>query len=82
MAHKYNLYYAMIFEKEELYHTGMQVVLYRYHHCLSHLLFFKDSKPNSWYNFSLRVPLIAPAIAKATLYYTDSILLAKVDRFG
>ena len=28
MAHKYNLYYAMIFEKEELDHRGRQVVLY------------------------------------------------------
>ena len=26
MAHKYNLYYAMTFEKEELDHTGRQAV--------------------------------------------------------
>ena len=28
MAHKYNLYYAMTFEKEELDHTGRQAVLH------------------------------------------------------
>ena len=28
MAHKYNLYYAMIIEKEELDHRGGQVFLY------------------------------------------------------
>ena len=35
MAHKYNLYYAKIFEKEELDHRGRQVVLY--------LQFFTDN---------------------------------------
>ena len=28
MAHKYNLYFAMIFEKEELDHRGRQVALF------------------------------------------------------
>ena len=35
MAHKYNLYFAMIFEKEELDHRSKQVVL--------HLQFRTDS---------------------------------------
>ena len=35
MAHKYHLYFAMIFEKEELDHRGRPVVL--------HLQFCKDN---------------------------------------
>ena len=72
MAHKYNLYYATTFEMEELDHRGRQVVLYL-QFCAdnitaSAIFYLKDSKPNSWYNFSLEVPLIAPVIAKAELY--------------
>ena len=58
----------MIFEKEELDHRDRQAFLYL-QFCtdsitiINHLLSFKDSKPNSWYNFSLEVPLIAPVIA-------------------
>ena len=75
MAHKYNLYYAMIFENEELDHRSSQVVLYLQfcaHNItiinLNHHLSLEDSKPNSWYNFSLEFPLIAPEIAKPTLH--------------
>ena len=71
MAQKYNLYFALIFEKEELDHRDRQVVFYLQFSTdnrLNHLLSFKDSKPNSWYNFSLEVPLIAPVVAKAALH--------------
>ena len=37
-----------------------------------HLLFSGVSKPSSLYNFSLDVPLIAPVIACAELYWIDS----------
>ena len=72
MSHKYNLYYAMIFEMEELNHRGRQVffvfkTFYRLYNRLNHLLSFKDATPNCWYNFSLGVPVIAPIIAKAAL---------------
>ena len=72
MAYKYSIYYAMVSEKEELDHRDRQVVFvfaifYREHNQLSHLLSPKDSKPNSWHNFSLDVPLIAPVIATAAL---------------
>ena len=38
------------------------------------LLDLRGSKPRSWYSFSPGVPLIAPAIAKNELYWTDSSL--------
>ena len=55
ITHKYNLYYAMIFGKEELDHRGRQVVLYL-QFCTgnitaSAIFYLNDSKPNSWYNF-------------------------------
>ena len=31
----------------------------------------RDSKPNSWYNFSFNVPLIALVIVRHALYWTD-----------
>ena len=34
---------------------------------------FQRFKPNSWYNLSLEVLLIAPVIANAALYWIDSI---------
>ena len=73
MAHKYNLYFAMIFEKEELDHRGRQFVSYL-QFCtdnitnFNHLLSFEDSKPNSRYNSSSEVPQIETVIAKAEMY--------------
>ena len=64
MTHKYNLFFAMIFDKEKLDHRGTCFVP----KILSTNFIFKDSKPKSWYNFSLEIHLIAPAIAKAALY--------------
>ena len=86
MAHKYNLYFAVILEKEELDHRGRQVVLYL-QFCtdgitastIPFLLKIQNLTPGT---ISLEVPLIAPVIAKAAFYWTDSILLAKKDRFG
>ena len=48
--------------------------LKRRHSFLHHRLCWRDSKPSSWYIFSLDVPLMAPLIAKAALYCRDSIL--------
>ena len=63
MAHKYNLCYAMIFEKEKLDHRGRQVVLYLQlcadNLTASAIIYLKDSIPNSWHKFSSEVPLIA-----------------------
>ena len=73
MAHKYNLYYAMIFKKEELDHRAMHVVLHL-QFCADNIIvsaifyFLKIEKPNSWYNFSVEVRLIVPVIDKAALY--------------
>ena len=39
---------------------------------LNHRLDFKDSKPNPWKSFSEDVPLIAPVITMAALYWIDS----------
>ena len=36
---------------------------------------FNDSRTNSWYNFTLDVPHIAPVIAEAALYWRFSYLL-------
>ena len=41
---------------------------------ISDHLSFKDSRPNSWYNFSFDEILIALGIAKAVLYLSDLIL--------
>ena len=76
----------MIFEKEELDHKGRQAVLYL-QFCadnitastIFYLLKIQNLTPGT---ISLEVPLIAPVIAKAALCWTDSILLAKEDRFG
>ena len=67
MAHKYNLYFAMIFEKEELDRRGRQVVLY--------LQFYTDNITASAIFY-----LLIAVIAKVALYWTDSILLAMEDR--
>ena len=42
------------------------------HSFLYHLLFSRVSKPSSSYSFSLDVPLIAPVIANAALYWIES----------
>ena len=42
------------------------------HERLNHLLDFSDSKPNSIIFFSLDVPCMAPTMASAALYWTDS----------
>ena len=34
---------------------------------------WRDSKPNSWYSFSLEVSLAAPVIANVALHWIDSI---------
>ena len=85
MAHKYNLYFAMIFEKEEFDHKGGQVVLYL-QFCTDNItastILYLFKIQNSMYNFVLEVPLIALVIAKDALYWTDSIFLSKEDRFG
>ena len=39
---------------------------------LNHLRDFSNSRPNSWNIFIREVPCMAPAIAKATLYCTNS----------
>ena len=63
----------MIFEKEELDHKGRQIVLYL-QFCADNItasaIFYllKIHWNNSWNNFSLEVPVIAPVIAKTTLY--------------
>ena len=44
---------------------------------LIHLLFWRYSNPNSWYNFLQDCPFIAPVIVKAALYCTVSSLLEK-----
>ena len=78
MAHKYKLYYAMIFEKEKLAHRGRQVVLYL-HFCIDNItasaIFYLLKIQNLTIGIIsfLEVPLIAPVIAKAALYLTDSI---------
>ena len=73
MAHKYNLYYTMIVEKEELDRRGRQIVLYL-QFCTDNLsasaIFYllKIQNLTPGIVFSLEVSLIAPAIAKAALY--------------
>ena len=73
MAHKYNLYYTMIVEKEELDRRGRQIVLYL-QFCTDNLstsaIFYLLKIQNLTLGiiFSLEVSLIAPAIAKAALY--------------
>ena len=42
------------------------------HKRLNHLLDFSDYKPNSTKLFSLDLPCIAPVMASAALYWTDS----------
>ena len=48
--------------------------------CCVHFLKYKTgrslrgSRPNSWYSFSLDVPLVAPIIGKQALYEIDSSL--------
>ena len=56
-----------------------KIILYKYDICVNHYLSFKDSSPNSWYNFSFEVPLIAPVITNAVLYWTDLILSDKQE---
>ena len=41
---------------------------------LNQRLGLRDSKPSSWYIFSIEVPLIAPVIAKHVLYWIYSSL--------
>ena len=61
MSYKYNLYFAMIFEKEELGHRGRKVAFY-FKFCTDNITastsfcLFKDSKPKPWFIFSLEVP--------------------------
>ena len=73
MAHKYNLYCAMILEKEELDRRGRQIVLYLQFctdnlsaSAIFYLLKIQNIPPGII--FSLEVSLIAPAIAKTALY--------------
>ena len=47
-------------------------ILKKQHSFLYHLLFSRVSKPSSSYSFSLDVPLIAPVIANAALYWIES----------
>ena len=54
MAHKYNLYFAMIFEKEELDHTGKEVVL--------KLQFCTDNKTASTIFYLLKIKNLTTAI--------------------
>ena len=49
---------------------------------LYHLLDLSDSRPSSWLSLSREVPCIAPVIARAALYYTDSILSQKDSFWG
>ena len=75
MPHKYNLCFAVIFEKEELDCRGRPVILYL-QFCTDNISLsniFERFKTNSKYNFSVELPLTAPVIAKAVLYSTDSI---------
>ena len=65
--------------------TEVEMILNRYsgdwflniekkqHSFLHHLLFSRVFKPSSWKSFSLDATLIAPVIANAELYWTDSI---------
>ena len=50
-------------------------ILQKKHDSLNQRLDFKDCKPNSRKNFSEDVLLIAPVIAMAALYWTDSRFL-------
>ena len=52
MAHKYNLYFAMVFEKEELDHRGRQVALY--------LQFCRDSITASTISYLLKIQNLTP----------------------
>ena len=54
MAHKYNLYFAMIFEKEELDHRGKEVVL--------KLQFCTDNKTASTIFYLLKIKNLTTAI--------------------
>ena len=47
-------------------------ILKKQHSFLYHLLFLRVSKPSSLYSFSVDLPLIAPVIADATLYWIES----------
>ena len=58
------------------------MILYKQQSFLIRRLSFKDSKPNSWYNFSFNDPFTAPVIAKAALYWRDSIYSDKDELFG
>ena len=52
--------------------------LQRKHNCLMHLLCWRYSSPNSWYNLSREEPLMTPVIANAVLYCTNSIFLKMI----
>ena len=41
----------------------IDTISYRQNNLPGHLLSFEDSKPSSWYNFWLDVPLMTPVIA-------------------
>ena len=55
MAHKYHLYFAMIFEKEELDHRSRPVVL--------HLQFCKDNITASTTSCLLKIQNLTPGTA-------------------
>ena len=73
MAHKYNLYYAKIFEKEELDPRGRQVVLYL-QFCTNNIttsttFYLLKIQNLTLGTISLKVVLlIPPVVAKAILY--------------
>ena len=52
MAHKYNFYFAIIFEKEELDHRGRQVILY--------LRFCTDNTTTSSMFYLLKIQNLTP----------------------
>ena len=58
------------------------IILYELSSFHAYRLSFKDSKPNSWYNFSFVEPFIALIIAKAVLYCRDSIFSDNDELFG
>ena len=64
--------YGRIISKTYLGHC-LSYNLKMKHSFLYQCLCWRDSKPSSWYIFSIDVPLMALATAKAALYCRDSI---------
>ena len=57
-------------------------ILYIQQSLLNHPRDLSDSRPNSSKCFSCEVPLIEPVIARACLYWKDSVFWEKVALLG